>query len=402
MRRALILLISSVIVISACKREIKCKKEIKPYVNFLNSDQKDAKDYILDLFEENDLVIICEREHRENTQYKFLKDLISDPRFIKNVGNLFTEVGMRSLNPELNQFLHAENIPDSIRNTKIIDFQRYGSYHAIWEKYNFYDMVNGIYEINQDIKESEKINFYPTDVVLNYDSLSVDYLKRFWNNKVVYRDRLMADYIIENFESIKASDSNRKKALVIMNFRHSFNNNFKDAKGRGFDNVGRYLFDEYDGKIANVLINPLGFADRKSDVDILWAPLQDGRWDAAFIASDKNNIGFDFKESPFGNDRFDFWSFTPHNYKYQDIFTGFVYYETPENFQIITGVDGLVDNSFLKEYKERVDVWTKAVGNIFEYETNDSLIFEKYNKKNRYKKEGIDSISLQINSWLIK
>ncbi|MEJ2104391.1 MAG: hypothetical protein P8X47_07430 [Ignavibacteriaceae bacterium] len=375
-------------------------KEITPYVNFLEKDHEKAKDYVLDLFKKNDIVILCERDHRENTQYEFIKELVSDPRFIHNVGNIFTEVGMRSLNPEINRLIHSDGIPDSVRKEKIIELQRRCSFYPLWEKYNFYYFVESLYEFNQGLKKSEKINLYPTDVALKLDSMNVEYLKGCWYGEIAHRDSLMADYIIKKFEKIEESKAKRKKALIIMNYRHSFNNNFKEPNGRRMDNVGKFLFDKFHGKIVNVLINPLGILRAYSDDDIIWTALQDGKWDAAFKACKKDNIGFNFKGSPFGNDHFDYWPFYRQNYKYQDIFTGFIYYKSPTQFKLITGYNGLVDSSFLQTFKKRVMLWRHVVGNRLGFDTIDSLILKKYGKMNITRKENIDSIALQINKWL--
>lgn len=400
MKKFIILFTLSVIIISSCKKEIRYKEELKPYINFLEKENKEAKDYILELFEKRDLVILCERDHRENTQYEFLKALISDPRFIKNIGNVFTEVGMRNLNPEINNFIHSTNIADSIKEAKLIDFQQRCSFYPLWEKYNFHFQLNNIYELNQKLKAEEKINLYPTDVAINLDSINVDYLKACWYNEINNRDSLMANYIIDKFENIKKAKRGRKKALIIMNYRHSFNNKFKNADGSNFDNVGRFLFDKYPGKIANILINPLGINEAKSDIDTSWTALQDGKWDAAFKVSNKNNIGFNFDNSPFGKDSFDYWCFTPHNNTYKDVFTGFIYYKHPSDFTIITGVNGLIDTSFIKTYKQRVALWRNIVGDRLENQTIDSIIYMKYNRKNISKKENINNINAQIDKWI--
>jgi len=397
-----ILLLVTLLMLLGCHQKKEYNKELQPYVNFLNKDHQKAKDYVLDLFEKNDIVILGERDHRENTQYDFIKELVTDPRFIKNVGNIFTEVGMRNLNPEINRLIHSDNIPEDVRKKRIIELQRRCSFYPLWDKYNFYYFVESLYEINQGLKQSEKINLYPTDVALKLDSINVEYLKGFWYDEIAHRDSLMANYIIKKIEKIKKSDDRRKKALVIMNYRHAFNNNFRLPNGKKFNNVGSFLFDHYPEKIANVLINPLGMLESKTDNDISWKALQSGKWDASFKASNINNIGFNFKGSPFGSDSFDYWNFTPHNYKYEDIYTGFIYYESPVNFKIITGVDNLIDSSFIKTYKERVYLWKEVVGNRLETQTEDSLIYKDYSKKNIHKKENIDSIAYQIDKWLMK
>ena len=52
---------------------------IEPYVNFLNHiDKTSAKDYILQKFDDHDIVILCERDHSEFTQYELVKEILSD------------------------------------------------------------------------------------------------------------------------------------------------------------------------------------------------------------------------------------------------------------------------------------------------------------------------------------
>lgn len=83
---------------------------IQPYVDFLSEKPLSAKAYILSLFKEHNIVFICERDHRDITQYELYLDLLRDPYFVNQVGVLFTEVGSRSLNPELNRFLHTPGL----------------------------------------------------------------------------------------------------------------------------------------------------------------------------------------------------------------------------------------------------------------------------------------------------
>ena len=59
---------------------------IEAYTTFLQGEHPSAKDYILGLFARYDIVILCERDHREMTQYELILDILADKRFIKEVG----------------------------------------------------------------------------------------------------------------------------------------------------------------------------------------------------------------------------------------------------------------------------------------------------------------------------
>ncbi|HET9825741.1 MAG TPA: hypothetical protein VFP87_10410 [Chitinophagaceae bacterium] len=67
---------------------------IAPYISFLNNQTTSAKDYILNLFKNHDIVIVCERNHDEFTQYDLILDIVNDKRFIQTVGNVFTELAL--------------------------------------------------------------------------------------------------------------------------------------------------------------------------------------------------------------------------------------------------------------------------------------------------------------------
>ena len=92
---------------------------IKPHVDFLSYKQLSAKDYILSLFKNHDIVFICERDNRDITQYELYLDILCDSYFTNHVGVLFTEVGFRNLNPELNQFLSSSKMDCAEVNSRI-------------------------------------------------------------------------------------------------------------------------------------------------------------------------------------------------------------------------------------------------------------------------------------------
>ena len=68
------------------------KSALKPYIDFLQCQNTSAVDYVFELFEKYDIIILGERDHRDMSQYQFVSEIISDRRFIQNVGHIFTEI----------------------------------------------------------------------------------------------------------------------------------------------------------------------------------------------------------------------------------------------------------------------------------------------------------------------
>src|SRR5690554_871054 len=80
------------------------QNKINEYVDFLK-EQKDPKEYIFQLWEKADIIVLGERDHRDTTQYNLILDILSDKRFIDNVGNLYLEVGVVNATEKANNLI---------------------------------------------------------------------------------------------------------------------------------------------------------------------------------------------------------------------------------------------------------------------------------------------------------
>jgi hypothetical protein len=164
----------------------------------------------------------------------------------------------------------------------------------------------------------------------------------------------MAREVARTFRYIQATET-RKKALVIMNYRHAFND-FPLAGDHKVDNTGRFLFEQFPGKVANILLNTTAIIQGASKEEFIDIPLQAGWWDAAFRVTGETERGFDFSGTPFGKDHFDLWSFRPHKATYQDVFTGLVFYLPLKRHKLMVGIPGLFGGSFKEIYAKRMEV----------------------------------------------
>jgi hypothetical protein len=317
--------------------------EIAPYVEFIQQHQnKSAKDYILDLFETHDIVAICERHHSDTTQYDFYLDLIGDPRFIKNVGNVVTESLCFSVNEAGNNFVHATNLSEKA----IRDSMRYiflnGDYLGFWDRRNFYQYMTGIYKINQNLISDEKINILFPDIPFSWsDFKTAGQYKAFMDLASLgcVRDSVMASYTMEYFDKIQFQK--RKKMLIIWNYPHAFNDIFSDPSGH-LSAFG-ILSERYGYRACNVLMNSTRHHNNGM-------PFSDGKWDAAFKVCDFPSIGFSFENTVFGKDSFDMYGL--YNNKkclYQDVFTGFIFYADPNVHCCVESIPQIVDSAFIEE-----------------------------------------------------
>jgi len=319
--------------------------EIQPYLDFLEHQNMSAKNYVLSLFKTNDIVILSERKHYEYTQYKTIIDIISDDYFINNVKNIFVEVGVSTEQEKVDEFLNSENLTESEISEKALAIYRNIPFLASWDKTVYYDFLINLYQINQNLEPDKKLRLYYSDIPFSWAKIKSQDEYRLFLDTINTRDSIIASQIINNYENIKFDN---KKALVIMNYRHGFTNIYLKSEEKKVNNVGRFLKEKYKDKVASVLINDI-YMDLKDD----YYPIQNGKWDAAFEYMKKSDIGFNFKDSPFGNDKFDMYP-VENDLTYKDVFTGFIYTSPIDSFIFKKGVKNYISSEFENEYTRRM------------------------------------------------
>ncbi|MEC7772892.1 MAG: hypothetical protein VX798_17055 [Bacteroidota bacterium] len=332
---------------------------IEPYVNFLNHiDKTSAKDYILQKFDDHDIVILCERDHSEFTQYELVKEILSDERFQKNIKNLFTEIGLINLQPEITQFLKTKGLDSVIVDKRLSQFQRDASFWVIWDRYNYHFLLKTIYDINN--LSDNQIHYYPSDVEFDWQKVNnvEDYDKE-QEFELEPRDSLIARNIINTYKRISSKGNN--KALIILNYRHAFKINMVTSNGETVKNAGKYLQDYFGERLASILTNRPIFTSNGNG--FVYGLIQDGKWDASFKSENIRNMGFDLHETVFGNDGFDMWKGNTDNLKYEDVFDGFVFYEPLENHRLLDYYKGLVPKEHEKEFFRRYRIQMEYIDN---------------------------------------
>ena len=332
--------------------------ELAPYVEFLATDIENPADYVLSLFDDHDVVVLCERWHPEMTQYDFFLEVVSDPRFAERVGHVFTELGARNLQGALDDLMGTPDLGESEVGDRLVPIFRDLGLHGMWDATNFFEFLGAVYSLNERNPE-HRITVHFSDVELPWDGLTASEYDTFRSEVLPERDRLMADRVLETLERLD-SPTAPAKALVIMNYRHAFND-FTFADGSKGDNTGRYLFEALPGRVANVMLNSVALLPGTTDSAVVAAPIHGGKWDAAFRRAGVAEAGFDFAGSPFGDDAFDYFAFRPHSRSYREVFTGFVFYRPLSEHFLLSGIPGLFDDGFETVFRERLKVMGREI-----------------------------------------
>jgi hypothetical protein len=323
------------------------KPEIEPYVHFLAGQRKDPVDYVMGLFDRYDVVVLAEGLHPELTQWEFIHKLTMDPRFVERVGHVFTEYFSVSQQADLDAFLASGRL-DEGRLLKI--FRDFPVGPQGWLNNNFYEYLKKLHALNRGLPADRRVRLFFCDIPWRWEGMTKEEYKRL-ESILDLRDYLMASRISAEFQEIKQHER-RRKALVVMNTRHAFGA-VRTTTGTWADNTATYLARWLPGQVAHVMINFIArdFGEVK---DGKMSLIQGGKWDAAFSALGEQPVGFDFVDSPFGKDRFDYLLPAYGHLTYQEVFTGMVFWRPLREHVRLELIPGLLDENFTKEMVRRM------------------------------------------------
>lgn len=341
-----------VFILGSCSRH----NENAMYIDFLVKQNLSAKEYVINAFENYDIVILCERDHKEFSQYELFLEIVKDTFFINNVGHIFTEVGVVNMDETINSFLFSEYEDSLTTRKRITSLYREVDYNPYWHCYNYPWFLNQLFKLNQNLNCDDKVMLHPVDTEFDWHKCETVQCYLDFEKNTEARDSIMAENIIKKFEAIQSGPDPGNKALVILNYKHAF---LKDHKflGEPRQNTGRYLADRYKEKVGSIYIMGLGLPEAGIPTVI-----QNGKWDYFFEETNKTDVGFDLEDSPFGKETFDIIPFdSAQELVFTDMFTGIVYYKPIHEHILKTGWEDYATEDFVPELRRRVRIFDKAM-----------------------------------------
>jgi hypothetical protein len=298
--------------------------ETNNYGDYVKQHAKDPVDYVFDLFDKYDVVVISERMHPEYTQYDLYTRIVEDPRFKERVGNIFSETGSVSFQDTLNSLLKTKYDSDDSLNKYTAILQRNSNgVWPLWDNTNMFDMLKRVNRLNASLADtSQQLHWYFTDLPVDWGKMTKEtQLAAYTDHR---RDSLEASVVINVCKQL-ISKQHRKKALVIMNTRHGYghiNKKFPQSIQDEFHGTTAFLQEALPGKVANIMIHTI-----TQKYAYMFTPIQNGKWDRVFDDIGNPDTGFDFEGSPFGEDQFDLAFIYTKGMLFKDVFTGYIFYK---------------------------------------------------------------------------
>ncbi|MDD4216948.1 MAG: hypothetical protein PHZ24_06400 [Bacteroidales bacterium] len=380
---------------------------IKSYVDFLSSKTfLSPKEYVLKSFEEKDIIVLCERLHPEFKQYEMIVEIIKDKRF---TGNVYTEVGVFNVGQQINEFLLKENLSTIEIKEHLLSIFRNLDMFSLWPNYNYYYLIESIYQINQQRQLNEKIRLIPLDLMFSWDSIKcneqyimfLDMMEP-QNNlpPVIDRNTIMAQQFIRKYDQEKYNAPNKKKALVIMNTYHAYTRTPKyliHPTEPITYSAAEYIYKTFPNSTKGILINGITNS---------WELVANGKWDASFKYTGNKKLGFDLKDTPFGKTKFDMYNFGGNAYEtvnFEYIFDGLVFYEPIENFECVVGIPGIFDDkTFVIEFYRRTSIEEKITIEESMSSEDTREYIEDWNVKKVDKISSLEKFNALIHRWMTR
>lgn len=360
------------------------------YFSFLEKQNLTAKEYIINLFKTKDIVIFSEGNHAEMEQYNLLFDVIKDPYFVENVGAVYLEVCNINNSSAINDFLMCEDYDSIQAYEKTTELYQLGSYDHLWNCHSYPWLIYNLYDLNQGLKKEETILLYGCDIEFDWSKCITEKDYGAIDLVLNVRDSVMAANFIKQYTQVQKNRNGKKKALVVMNSRHGFLKDIHYSATSIRNNTGRYLHDKYKKKVVSVFMMSPGHPNSMDEYTVI----KDGKWDAFFELSGKTDIGFNLRDTPFGQSEFDYrpQASTFEKYRYEDVYTGLVFYKIIDHHILKRGWANAITDGFKPELARRMKIMGFDDAEIeLELKTENTERCELY--------PGLDNMRKKIDYW---
>ncbi len=129
---------------------------LQPYARFLRHSRRSPTDYVLGLFEDHDVVVLCMRAPAETTQYQLVTEIVRDPRFAERAGDVITETGTSAL---------RQRVADLVRGSSISDEQLLALYAELGQEPptpNYGELLESVQAINIALPPDQQVIVVPS------------------------------------------------------------------------------------------------------------------------------------------------------------------------------------------------------------------------------------------------
>lgn len=273
---------------------------LKPLVEYINANYTKPDDYIVDLFDDHDIVLLGEMG-RIREQVQLVTDLI--PELYENgIYHLGLEYALHKDQEKLDRLLTAQSFNEALAK------EIYFNWMVLWGYEEYIELLRSAWDVNRGVGEDEAaFRVIGLNVEQHYDVIQTqEDLEDNAKLAAVLRDGIpdifMAEVIEEEFID------KDKKALIFGNFQRTvtryenfmYKENMEESGFSDFRRTGNIVYNRIgDRAFAVFMHSPWSWQESQTRMTY---PVE-GTVDAVIEAmpEERKAFGFDVKDSPFAS-----------------------------------------------------------------------------------------------------
>lgn len=261
---------------------------LRPFVEFLQREAVDPKEFILQALACRRVVILGEVHHRPR-YWAFDAALVRATNFWQKVGVLYLELPSND-QPLVDQFLAARKYNPQ----PVIDMLRDNLWMG-WPDQPMLEFFKAVWEVNQPLPKENRLRIVAVDMARPWKEIKA---RDDWRKYDVDRDQFMAENVARDLLE-HASDS--RHALFIVGYMHAMVN-FTSAGGEAVKSAGWHL-REMMGESNVFAVFP--HSPVMSNMGDVKGRIGLGLFESAFAALTNRPMAFPLDHGPFGGEIFD-------------------------------------------------------------------------------------------------
>ncbi len=310
---------------------------LKTFVDYLEKNGRDPKEFILDALADRKLVIIGELHHRP-AYWALNSAVVADKRFAERAGVVYMELPMHDQGL-VDTFLAAERLD----TMPVIEMLRNMLWMG-WPDQPMLDFFVAIWKANQSLPPAKRIRIVLADMARPYSKIRQ---RSDWRKYSVNRDSLMAENILKDR---KEHSDDARHGLFIVGRGHVLENLTTFVGDEPKRTAGWHLRQELGEQVYSItqhtpIIRNVGPVSGRACL---------GLFDSAFAALEYKPVAFRLTDSPFGKNHFDSdadaW---PWQGRYQDAYDAYIFLTPLEKETFSPLIDGFYTDEFVQELDRR-------------------------------------------------
>ena len=261
---------------------------LRPFVDFLRSEGKDPRSFLLDALAGHRIVIVGEVHHRPR-YWAFHADLVRAPEFARRAGVIYLELPS-----------HDQEVVDRFLATPrfdpgpVIETLRDNLWMG-WPDQPMLDFFHAVWDVNQRLSQKTKLRIVLVDMARPWKEIRK---RDDWRKYEVDRDQFMAANIVGD---LKAHAQDGRHALFIVGYGHAMRN-LTSPDGAPMRSAGWHLREAL-GEAGVFAVFPHGpVLTNNGEVS---GRLALGLFETAFAALGSKPVAFPLDRGPFGEQVFD-------------------------------------------------------------------------------------------------